>query len=259
MSRTSAIYDALFAAESARHAAPYPVHKKLNFHGKYDDLADWILDNVPIKKGETLLDAGCGTGNTLFKLARAHDISGMGVSVSEKEVAFATDWTTKQGLGDRLSFSVKSYDDTFEQRFDKIIAIEALKHSNDLPQTVKNLANHLTPNGVFIFADDFLFSASNTSERQKRYWNAPSFVDLMEFLALLEEMGFGEVQTIDLTNRMTQRPPWKIQAGISSLQLLKLLRTGDRKRQAEIYLGGLLLERLYARGEATYQLIMASK
>ena len=53
-----------------------------------------------------------------------------------------------------------NFDALLEEKFDKMIAIESLKHSLNIETTLNNLIASLKPNGILVIADDFLIKNS---------------------------------------------------------------------------------------------------
>lgn len=260
MNEVADIYNALFKFEASSKEAPYPIHKKLHLGDDCRDIAEWIIQNNHCPDGASVLDVGCGTGNTLFKLAKVKQASGLGISISEKEIEFAS--TTLENFDGPISlvFSKQSFDEPIvHQKFDVIVAIESLKHSYDLSITVKNLLSASHDNTIFIIADDFIIENSNKVAEQKKLWKAPGFITLAEFEAVLNKSNEFQVQRHDFTHRV------KLKNNLMLGFLIRLTRAGiwlSRKKSKlflEIYLGGLLLEYLYKNGAVSYQVIIAKK
>ena len=74
---------------------------------------DFPLKNLEVKQilqkisaGASVLDVGCGNGETLIRLALEKNCRGVGVDFSEKMIASAKASSEAAGCGDRLSFQV---------------------------------------------------------------------------------------------------------------------------------------------------------
>jgi cyclopropane fatty-acyl-phospholipid synthase-like methyltransferase len=258
MTEISLIYDQLLDHEAKSKHSFYPIHKQIDFKGEEEDLVDWIISKVEFSSHHNVLDAGCGTGNTLFKLFKEKGTSGLGISLSIREIEFAENIISKGRFSDQLKFRKKSYDENLNDLFDRIIAIESLKHSNNIEISLRNLADHLSKNGILIVADDFLKASSKTSSKQKKLWNSPAFVSIKEYIAILQKLNFN-VQTIDLTDRVNPKPKMVLAILITGIKLFSKLLKGTTKVKLDVYLGGLLLERLYQRSEVTYNVIIANR
>ncbi|WP_020526733.1 SAM-dependent methyltransferase [Flexithrix dorotheae] len=261
MKRLSQLYDQLFEFEAVKQTKYYPIHKKLKFPGKNNgyDLVDWLMEKLEFRKGEFVLDAGCGTGNTLFRLAKEKCVKGKGISISKKEIEFANSWRAKENLKGEVEFRETSFDAPLKTKFNKIIAIESLKHSEQIKHTMENLADAISQNGKFIIIDDFLEIPSPIATKQKQLWNANGFVSLKEMIALLEENKAFEVVTYDLTSQVIQRPFSKLIFMLFWVRNIRFFAFGKFRLNLDIYLGGLLLELLYHKQQASYIAIIATK
>jgi len=260
MSEVADIYNALFKFEASSKAGPYAIHKKLNFDDDCMDIADWIIQNDLFPVGVSVLDVGCGTGNTLFKLAKHKQTSGLGISISDKEIQFANSELKKLDRHTSIAFSKQSFDDPIlHQKFDVIIAIESLKHSYDLSKTVKNLLSASHDNTIFIIADDFIIRNSGKVDEQKKLWKAPSFMTLAEFEAILNQNSKFQLQRHDFTKRVKVKNSLKLRFLIQLTRASIWLSRKKSKLSLEIYLGGVLLEYLYKKGAVSYQILIAKK
>ncbi len=100
---------------------------------------DYILNSLDLKKGDFLLDVGCGRGNLLHK-AKTDGINGVGITISRFE---------HEACNDREITSVWSSWEDFEQlhgerypKADAITAIEMLFHLANLHENREGLLAH---------------------------------------------------------------------------------------------------------------------
>lgn len=259
MNEVADIYNQLFSFESKRKLDTYPIHKRLNLGEGYDDLLDWITSKVTFDSSDRVLDAGCGTGYSLIRLAKEKGVKGTGISLSEKEVAFARSIVANERLESKISFEQTSFDDDLKVPFDKIIAIESLKHSENLVFSIKNLVEHTSDQGTFIIADDFLVKSSARLDKQKQLWKAPSLVSVDEFEEILNHKDQFQIHAYDFTNKVIVRNVLLLRLLMLLIQMMLWFSKKNLRISLEIYLGGLLLEYLYCRGIASYQIIIATK
>jgi len=87
------------------------------------DKMDLICKKLKLKKGETLLDIGCGWGGLLKYAAKKYGIKGVGITVSKEQTALAQ----KNCEGLPVEIRVIDYRNVHEQ-FDKIVSVGMIEH-----------------------------------------------------------------------------------------------------------------------------------
>src|SRR4051794_38399177 len=68
-----------------------------------------ILDRIPA--GASVLDIGCGNGETLLRLAREKQCTGAGLDFSEQMIALARATSERDGLADKVRFQIAALPD----------------------------------------------------------------------------------------------------------------------------------------------------
>lgn len=126
-----------------------------NRFGKYE-VNDWILKNLNLKKGEKILDIGCGTGKQLIPYAKIVGEDGLafGVDLSEELL----EESKKAAKKARVSIKVKkcAMEELAEcigtgQKFDAISSSFAIYYSKDIGKTVLDIHSLLNDVGrVFV-------------------------------------------------------------------------------------------------------------
>jgi 2-polyprenyl-3-methyl-5-hydroxy-6-metoxy-1,4-benzoquinol methylase len=104
------------------------------------------------RKG-SILDLGCGSGNTSNELADSAYTSYLGVDISDVALAKARKWTEQSGRMGKNKFvqgELLSY--VPPQRFDVILFRESMYHVplGKVKAILEHYANYLTPEGVII-------------------------------------------------------------------------------------------------------------
>jgi cyclopropane-fatty-acyl-phospholipid synthase len=87
-----------------------------------EDKLELICRKLRLKPGDTLLDIGCGWGAMLIYAAKHYGVTGHGVSLSEAQTALARERIKAEGLEDKITIHIKSYEH-MEGQFDKISSI----------------------------------------------------------------------------------------------------------------------------------------
>ncbi|MFY0601911.1 MAG: methyltransferase domain-containing protein [Cyclobacteriaceae bacterium] len=257
MNEVADIYNNLFSFESKKRTTAYPIHKKLDLGVHHADLVDWLFSKVEFNAGDRVLDAGCGSGYTLIKLAKEKGILGVGISISENEIDFSNQQAITQKIEKKISFQKTSFDSPISSKYDHIIAIESLKHCNDLEFTLTNLCQSLSPNGRLIIADDFSkTSGSKLLMEHVKLWNSLSYFSKGHLIKTLTSIRDFNISSYDLTDSVPLRPYLILQTLIFLVKFLGFCSSGGLKRNLKTYLGGLLLEKLYLRKEMNYMVFI---
>ena len=128
------------------------------FDGWHDDIdkaqfdkLDMICRKLRLKRGERMLDIGCGWGALLIHAAEHYGVSGHGVTLSKAQFDLASERITAKGLGDRITIELKPFEQ-LTGTFDKISSIGMFEHvgwdhHDSYLATVRKL---LRPNGLYL-------------------------------------------------------------------------------------------------------------
>jgi cyclopropane fatty-acyl-phospholipid synthase-like methyltransferase len=212
--------------------------------------------NVQFHENDHVLDAGCGTGYSLFYLCEKNNLSGLGISISGNEIESANLESERLNLAGKVEFRLMSYDAKLPGHFNSVLAIESLKHSNDLLETLSNLLGSLAPNGQMIIADDFVISDSVRVLRHKELWSAHSFTTIKHVEEIIQECGEFEVEIHDLTKWTAMRSRFFLYLAKMLTDLIASLALRRIKRNLKTYKGALLLEELYKRKQVGYYILI---
>lgn len=245
------LYDRLSDFESRRSEAAYPIHKRLSFDEPgLEDVYDWIVRTTPIEPGAVVLDAGCGVGYGTARLAGAAEgVRALGISLSEAEVRLARQYTSGAGDG-ALRFEVASYDSTFTERFDLIVAVESLKHSPAVAASLRHLGESLRPGGQLVVVDDFYDGAEDDPMARvlAATWRLEGLHRVDRYTTALDA---AVCTRDDLTGGVRLRSALANRMRFLGLSIASAL-PGSAGRIARIFRGGVALDRLYARGTMRY-------
>ncbi len=202
-----------------------PGHSTLESLGLTPSVSAWMLGNFTPFLGNSVLEAGSGSGNIT-----AHLISTKRLLVVDIDPAHIQSVKKRFGHLENVHASVEDLEveRTYEglDPFDSVVCMNVLEHLDKPEFAVDGFARVLRPGGhalVLVPAHEWLFSAADTAlEHRKRY-------SAEEVRAMLESAGF-EVIKCHYFNRL----------GVLGWYTNKLLgRTTITKTQARIF--GILL------------------
>ncbi len=122
----------------------------------HNDLVDWSIKHIEIKKDVNVLDVGCGSGATIKKflsLAPLGRATGIDISKTAVKLAISTNKGAIKDLrcnilnSDILDFELE------KNKYQIISAICTVRFWKDLDKVFLKLKNALTKDGVFMISD----------------------------------------------------------------------------------------------------------
>ncbi len=137
---------------------------------------EYLCRKLRLRRGETLLDIGCGWGGLVLYAARQFGVKALGVSLSERQTQLATERIKQAGLSENCEVRLCDYRDLDPSRqFDKIVSVGMFEHVGEsrLPEYFSQVWKLLRPGSVFLNHG----IAASAKFRRK----GPSFIDRYVF------------------------------------------------------------------------------
>jgi cyclopropane-fatty-acyl-phospholipid synthase len=156
------------------------------------DKLEHICRKLRLKPGESLLDIGCGWGAMLIYAAKHYNVTGHGVSLSERQTRLALERVRAEGLGDRITIELKSYAE-LQGCFDKICSIGMFEHIGLAGHDAYFAAVHrlLKPDGIYLH---HAITRRAKKSKRKTLHKGPEYQALVKYI-----FPGGEVDTISMT------------------------------------------------------------
>jgi ubiquinone/menaquinone biosynthesis C-methylase UbiE len=160
--------------------------------------AETVLGLLAVKRGERVLDIGCGNARDIARIAACggHVI---GVDISEGMVAAARQEVERMG-GNEITLQVGDATrlDFPDASFDKVLCSEVIEHIPDAPQALREMHRVLKPGGTLVLSTPnkgswYGFERYWLWEKLlRRKWPHPCDVwrSMSELLALVEQGRF---------------------------------------------------------------------
>lgn len=103
--------------------------------------------------GDTLLDVGCGEGRHVIHACLEHNIQGVGVDLSLRDLKITAErFAPYAGYNPKSHFAIQQTDATklpfADHSFDKIICSEVLEHIENYTGVLHEIKRVLKPNGI---------------------------------------------------------------------------------------------------------------
>jgi len=171
----------------------------------HSKLTDWGLKHISIDKHDTILDAGCGGGRTIRKLAAiATEGKVYGIDHSETSVAVARRTNQqaiemgrvdiRQGSVSHLPFS--------DEMFDLATAVETHFFWPDLPGDMREVLRVLKPGGRLIIIAE-AYKGGKHDNRIQKFVDVTNmaFLSINEHSELFSKTGYSDVQIIEMYDK----------------------------------------------------------
>jgi cyclopropane-fatty-acyl-phospholipid synthase len=114
---------------------------------------DYICRKLRLRRGERLLDIGCGWGGLIIYAAKTRGVEAVGITLSRPQAEWADTRIREEGLTDRCRVEVRDYREIDAPgHFDKIASVGMFEHvgENQMMEYFGRARRLLCPGGVFL-------------------------------------------------------------------------------------------------------------
>jgi ubiquinone/menaquinone biosynthesis C-methylase UbiE len=139
----------------------YDEHDDMSVPDAAGRLTRKVVEPLALRRGEHVLDAGCGLGTSGVQLGNEFGVRVTGVTISPVEAGRAAARANAAGVSDLVSFEVGDFHALSfpEHHFDAVVAMESLMHATDLQKALLELHRVLRPGGRVAISEMTLASA----------------------------------------------------------------------------------------------------
>jgi ubiquinone/menaquinone biosynthesis C-methylase UbiE len=174
-----------------------------NMNSRHSKVTDWGLAHISIDNRDTILDAGCGGGRTVNKLAAiASQGKVYGVDFCGASVAFSRRINKQWIDSDRVEIREASVSQIpfSEHVFDLVVAVETHFWWPDLPSDMREVLRVLKPGGALIIIAEVYKGANTVTAKLAEKYALLSGMKLLtanEHRELFANAGYSDVQIIE--------------------------------------------------------------
>lgn len=163
-----------------------------------------------LKKGDKVLDAGCGVGGSSIYLARHFDCKPTGISLSDKQIEKCRENAEKHGVANLCTFDQQNYLETPypDHTFDVVWAIESVCYAFDKLDFLKEAYRILKPGGRLVVADFFVNEMEADSDQAvlvKKWtetWAIQAYANKDKFYQQMNDAGFVDLKKKDISKNV---------------------------------------------------------
>ena len=172
-------------------------------NSRHSKVTDWGLSHISIDKRDTILDAGCGGGRTVNKLAAmASEGKVYGVDFSGASVTFARRINKQWIDTDRVEIREASVSQLpfAADVFDVITAVETHFWWPDLPSDMREVLRVLKPGGVLMIIAEVYKGANTVTAKLAEKYSLLSGMKLLtanEHRELFANAGYSDIKIIE--------------------------------------------------------------
>jgi SAM-dependent methyltransferase len=231
-----------------------------------EGLDQWLMEQVQDQPRRRILDLGCGFGASLMRWMPApedsNDGHAFGITPSAYQVRRARQIAKQLGAGARCTFLQQTLEAELPVDLDVVLAIESLGHTTDLAKVLRQIHQSLQPNGMLVWLEDLLQEPRADDADVAALagsWSSPPLRDVSSVHHQLQAAGLQLVAEWDLTPQVPHRSLAQIQRShAAASRWRKFTPLPFVRRVAQAFVGGFVLEQLYARGLACYRVMLAT-
>ncbi len=171
----------------------------------YQDLVTAKLGKI--KKGDLVLDAGCGIGGSAITLAKKTGAKVTGITLSQNQVSIAVKESKRFGVQNLTNFLAQNYEKTNfpDNYFDVVFGNESICYSTPKTKFLKEAFRILKPGGRLVITDGYT-TRKKMSENEIRIINdfnknfaLKELVNYEDMTKMIKGSGFANVNVKNST------------------------------------------------------------
>ena len=145
------LYDIFLDRKHRLYSCAYWKNDTKTLEDAQQNKIDHIIKKLDIKKGQKILEVGCGWGGMAFEIAKQKNCEVKGVSLSKNQIAYCKNKAKDLGLDNQVSFELADYRELNGQ-YDRIFSVGMFEHVGKKFYKIffSSMNKLLKDNGVFL-------------------------------------------------------------------------------------------------------------
>ena len=228
-----------------------------------------LYDKAKIQPTDRVLDAGCGVGGSSMWMAKNFGNRATGITISQKQVDFATQQAKRKQVSDLADFQVANFCRTpfSDESFDVVWAAESVCHTQYKGDFLREAYRLLRKGGRLVYCDAFMMQREFTEEQWQTMmaffngWAVPNLCYCDEFEDLLKQNQFRNIHLDYIHEQTIQSAEYihKINKHLYPVQKLSQWLGLRTKAQTANYYAGLAQYDMFRNRYAEYCVFTAEK
>jgi cyclopropane-fatty-acyl-phospholipid synthase len=149
--RGEKLYDIFLDKTHRLYSCAYWKDDTITLEDAQQNKIDHITKKLDIKKGQKILEVGCGWGGMAFEIAKKHDCEIIGISLSKNQIDYCRNKAKDLGLDNQVKFELLDYRKV-DGQFDRIFSVGMFEHVGKKFYNTffKSMNKLLKDDGVFL-------------------------------------------------------------------------------------------------------------
>ncbi|TCM19591.1 cyclopropane-fatty-acyl-phospholipid synthase [Novosphingobium sp. PhB165] len=124
------LYNLFLDIEHMQYSCAYWPEENMTLEQAQTAKLAHIAAKLALAPGQRVLDIGCGWGGMAIYLAKNADVSVLGITLSEEQLALARERAQQAGVADKCTFELVDYRDLAArgEKFDRIVSVGMFEH-----------------------------------------------------------------------------------------------------------------------------------
>lgn len=163
------------------------------------DKVQHILKKLNLKKGQRLLDIGCGWGELIISAAKQYGVKALGITLSEGQYSKVKDRIKENNLEEMVDVKLADYRELVGKtdKFDRIVSVGMIEHvgRKNLPSYMEAVNSMLVEGGISLLHCITAQTESEANQWIKKYIFPGGYIPSIRELVSL--MGDNDLHLID--------------------------------------------------------------